>query len=349
MAKRKITVPKAGQIRSILNKYKETDLSDFDFISFLKNQNFQNEILFSKDNLSIDEILYYVWCSRYIERDLIKNKELELEHPFFKRILEIMNLKQKSKTDMLEFFTLMYFEDNSICSHWNFKDKIEKQRFDNLVIKTIYYDGKTFPLFLENLTKDEFSNIKFVSEKNPELPPLDIKSKIIKDFLYSHGGAKKGYQKIIELIDTNLNVIPDYNALVEHLNKNDVLYYPLSQLNVHDLNKTFVTHKFHGVEQTTTIENLAKYNSMDKGLSECLDLIGYDLDGKTYRKEQFADLVNYFAQEPFLKNNMVNFFYGKARKAAKKEKKLTWQYYATLIAVGNSGSGETAKKKVNKI
>jgi hypothetical protein len=349
MTKRKITAPKASQIRSILYQFEKVDMSSFDFVDFLKNIDVQDKF-FNNEKLSIDEILFYVWSARYDERDLIKKGELEENNSFFKRIVKIINANPAFKQEMLEFCTLMYFEDNSICSHWNFKSKLSKENFDQLIFKSIYQDARCFKLFLKNLTNEEFSNIKFKSPKHPDKPALDFKTKVIKDILYGYGATRTGYKKLLKLINDNLNVTPDYNALFEHLDKDAILYYPLQLLDAPEFNQAIITHKFNGVELTTTVENLAKYNSMHKGLTECMQKdYGFGLDGKVYKFENFEDLIYNFAQEPFLRKALPDYCKEKASKAVKKENKTTWSYFANLFEIGDKGFEEPKQKKVNKI
>lgn len=346
--KKKITLPKTSQVRSVLYQFERFDFSNFDFAEFLKNKESQ-ESFFLKKDLTIYEILFYVWSSRYVEKDLIKKGEIEENHPFFNRFLKIMDLNPASKDSMLEFCTLMYFEDNSICQHWNFKEKLTKENFDKLVFKNIYESSRCFNVFLKNLTNEEFSNIKFISSKHPERPALDIKSKVMKDILYSHGATRTSRKKVLSMINQDLNVTPNYEVLFQHINKSTIFYYALQHLNTPDFNTALVKHKINGVNMEMTVENLSKYNSMDKGLSECLQRkYGYGIDGKMYDIKEFKDLIYHFAQDPFLKKVIVKFLYEKSSKAVKKENKATWQYYAILLDVNENDKEKQKEERVTK-
>lgn len=341
---KKITVPKIYLVERIVNKFSINDFANFDAKVFLKNIEMQ-ESFFKKEKITIEEILFYIWLCRYPEKELISSGEIEEDHLFFKRILKVIDLNPDLKDKIYEFCTFMCFEDNSICNHWNFKNKIEKKRFDNIVVKSLYAEKKSFNLFLNNLSNEDFKKIRFVSKNSPEKQALDIKSKIIKDILFGFGAKRTSHKKLLELIDTNLKLKANYNLLLENLDKSDILYYPLKHVNISEFNNTLIEYKYNGILITTTVENLAKHNSMVKGLSECMTSNGYGLDGKIYSKKQFGELVNHFNEDQFLKKTIVNLMNEKAKKAVKKENKTIWQYYAVALSLENKGSGSSSGEK----
>lgn len=347
---RKVSYPKIYLVRDIISRFdgkENMPAHDFEPEEFLKDENIQQHF-FTKKNLSLDEILLRVWICRYEERDLIKKNIIPEENLFFKRIVKVIELNPKLSDDIYEFCTMVYFEDNSIASHWNFKDKIKKERLDKIIVHGLFQEYKVFPLFLSNLKKEEIENIQYFPNANDKMA-LDLKTKVQKDILYGYGATRTKHKKLLELINVHLNLPDNFDLLLKNVSLNNIHYYQLQHLNLPEFNNLLVEHSFNGEKTKTTLENVAKFNAMEKALTETLhNKTAYDLEGKSYF-QQFEALVEHFNKDPFLKTKIVNLMHAKAAKAVNIKNKTTWQYNATLLAIGDKGIQETKQKKVNKV
>jgi hypothetical protein len=345
---RKVNTPKIYLVGNVIHQYK---LDDSISKEFLQNSTMQNQF-FAKPKMLIDDILVQVWLCRYAERDLIEKKLITEDHSFFNRVIKLIDANEKLQKEMYEFLTMMYFEDNSICDHWNFQHKITQSNLDQIICKSISQNYKSLDLFIDNLGKERVEKVRFNWENNPKNEPLDIKTMALMNCLKNWGTAKRNFKLLINDIDIKLNIPYDYELLFRSIDKKSIFYYDLQKLEMPNLNQYVIEHEFDKIKIKTTIENMSKYNSMDKGLSACMyGQEAYDLNGEKYTKEHFDDLVNSFYQDPFLKKTIVNYMLGKSAKAVKAENKSYWNYYAVKLDIDNDLkiNNEGKSKKIVKV
>jgi len=336
---RKIKNPKISLVQRGI--YASEDAKNFDAEYFLLNNDIQ-DIFFADKKLTVQNILARVWFCRYAERDLIKKKKIEDNNYFFNRIIRIMNGNADIQKEMREFFTMMFFEDNSICSHWNFRTEIDKDSLHKIISNSISANYLSFDLFLDNLGEKELEKIRITLDK--EKPQLDIKTKAMKDGLDTWGSNRNRYKNLLNIINEKLNIPDNIELLMKHCST--INYYDLQKMDIPNLNKHIIEHEFDGVKITTTVENLAKYNAMDKGLTSCLvRYAGYDLNGKIFRPSEFEEMVDSFYSDTFLKDRIVNFMMNKSAKAKKKDIKSIWRYNAIKKDVENAPKVENKEKK----
>lgn len=345
---RKVNNPKIYLVNNVIFPY---ELDDSDSKEFLQEPKAQEQF-FKSGNMLVDKILVKIWLTRYAERDLIRKNKIAEIHPFFSRIMTLIELHPNIQKEMYEFLTMMYFEDNSICKHWDFSNKIKTETLDNIICKSILQNHKSLGLFVNNLGEKRVEAVKYTWDNNSKKEPLDIKTMALMEALRSWGAQRTGYKLLVNEIDKLLNIPDNYELLFKYVDRKSIYYYDLQKLELPKLNQYVIEHDFNGVKITTSVENLAKYNSMEKGLSTCMQgQEGYDLNGRQFNKKQFDELVNSFYQDPFLKNLVVNFMLAKGAKAVKAENRSLWQYSAVKLDIGNSytKSGEGKSKKVVKI
>lgn len=345
---RKVNNPKIYLVKKVTDLYGKLDESDSK--DFLQSEPKQHQF-FNKKDLLLDDLLVKVWVSRYAERELIQKKKLEENHPFFNRVIKIIEENENIQKVIYEFLTMMYLEDNSICKHWDFRHKIDKITLDQIICKSISQNSNSLKLFIDNLGKKEVENVRYNWENNPNKEPLDIKTMALMNALKSWGVQRTNYKVLINEIDNLLNIPDNYQLLFKYTDRKSIYHYDLQKLEMPKLNQYMVQNEFNGININTSVENLSKYNSMEKGLSNCMQgQDGYDLNGKSFDKKQFDDLVKSFYQDPFLKNLVVNFMLAKAAKAVKSQNRSLWQYSAVKLDIGNSPNKDEGKaKKVNKV
>jgi hypothetical protein len=344
---RKVNNPKIYLVNNVIFPY---ELDDSDSKDFLQNPKVQEQF-FKSGNMLVDDILVKVWLTRYAERDLILKNKLAEIHPFLSRVMTLIELHPNIQKEMYEFLTMMYFEDNSICKHWDFSNKIKTETLDNIICKSISQNSKSLSLFIDNLGQKRVESVKYTWENNPNKEPLDIKTMALIDALKSWGAQRTNYKLLVNEIDKLLNIPNNYELLFKYVDRKSIYYYDLQKLEMPKLGQYVIEHDFNGVKINTSVENLSKYNSMEKGLSNCMQgQEGYDLNGRQFDKKNFDELVRSFYQHPFLKYLLVNFILAKAANAVKAENRSLWQYAAVKLDIGNNpNKGEGKSKKVVKI
>lgn len=320
-------IPYVEQYFSALSE--EVKQGNFNAEGFLKNIYGEQKRYFTQFQ-SVFNMLYCVWLTRHVEKDMIENKIIPETHSFYQIVLDTIAENPYVAKDIYTLCTLIYFEDNSIHPHWNFKDKLNKEDWDKTLCSILYSNPSCLNLFLKSMGKKELENIIFI--KNDESTGVNIKTKTYIDILYGHGASIKKSQKLIELIDKHLDIPINFNDILKNINLKDINYYQLCKLNMAEFNNINTTYQFHGVNLTASIEDICRYNTMTVQLSRCLyNQLSYGFNGKQYYSTNLEELIQHFYDYPFLKEHICDLMKEKASNAVKEEYKSLWLYHALTI------------------
>lgn len=243
------------------------------------------------------------------------------------------------------------------------KEKLEQLRF----FKNKSDSSNTY----NSYELDDFSHSK-ESDFEQSLPPLDLKHKVLKDIIYQFNTQRSRSKKLLNFINKHLDIPDNWDILIPHLNFEVISYYDLKQIEQPLFNQVMIEYEFphfktldktqqlkrdideaknttikQDLAQKYTVENVAKYNSMNKALTNCIHgREAYDLDGKLYNFKKIEELIRSFFEDSFLKTMIIPVMKDKSHKSKKDENKTLWLYHAmTLESELNNLNKEVATTK----
>lgn len=321
-------------------------LTTLNLEDFLLNPEKQKALF--KEGLHLNEFFYLINLVQPVEYELVKQKKLEENHAFFQFCLKtFLNFeKLTDKEECLLFSTASSLEKN-VLPHWNLSKYISKKTFDSFLFKEISLGGvNQFKFLLKQLGIEKLVQAEHYNSKNENIKPLNLKTKTIKNYLLSDHSQRKKLNTLLNELDNYKEFTQDNEALLANLDLSTLQWYKLRNLNKPDIMQIEVDFSFDGISKKTTLENVSKYNSMEKALSNCVNRqLSYSLSGiSTY---SFEELVNDFNQDPFLKTVIVNFLKRKADKAVKPENRALWRFHA--IDLTSTEDTDKIQKPRNKI
>lgn len=338
------------------------DFYDFpsDIRSFLLSKE-QLDALFTHNKLSSGDIKYVMWLIRHEEKNMIEQGLLKEDNLFYQYVQKCCEQHTHLKNEMYGFATLMTIEDKDVHSHWNFTDVIPKEYMDKLICKSLYANIDAWKKFFPVLGKERLEKVRFTPSGNTdnifnlhEDPieknevTLHLKNKVAKDVLYGYGADRTRSKKMFEIVKKDLNLDNELEQFVSSLDLATIQYYALELLDYPEFSSHYVKYVINDIEYHTTIENIAKYNAMEKSLTACINnQEAYSLTGDKYKREDFEQLVDQFANDDFLKQSIISLLKNKSLKAHKSENKSLWHYHAVRLEITQQPCNQSIKR--NKI
>lgn len=345
----------SSEINSYLGNLRVHSAKDYGIYQTLTTLNIEEFLLqpekqkaLFKDGLHLNEFFYLISLVQPVEYELVKQKRLEDNHAFFKFCLKtFLNFEKITDKEECLLFSTASSLDKNILSHWNLSEHISKKTFDNFIFKEISLGGvNQFKFLLKQLGSERLVQAEHYNSKNEKAKPLNLKTKTIKNYLLSDHAQRKKLNTLLNELETHPEFTQDNESLLANLDLSTLQWYKLRNLNKPDIMQIEVEFSFDGVHKQTTLENISKYNSMEKALSNCVNRqLSYSLSGiSTY---SFEELVHDFNQDPFLKTVIVNFLKRKADKAVKPENRALWRFHA--IDLTSKEDTDKTQKPRNKI
>lgn len=338
----------SSQINSYLSNLRVHSTKDYEAYQTMTALNIEDFLLhpekqkaFFKEGIYLNEFFYLINLVQPVEYELIKQKKLEENHAFFQFCLKtFLNFEKITDKEECLLFSTASSLDKNVHPHWNLSQYISKKTFDSFIFKEISLGGvNQFKFLLKQLGNERLVQAEHYSSKNEHARALNLKTKTIKNYLLSDHSQRKKLTTLLNELDNYKEFTQDNEALLANLDLSALQWYKLRNLNKPDIMQIEADFCFDGVSQKTTLENISKYNSMEKALSNCVNRqLSYSLSGiSTY---SFEELVDDFNQDPFLKTVIVNFLKRKADKAVKPENRALWRFHAIDL---------TSKEDTNKV
>lgn len=300
-----------------------------------------------------DGLLYVLFF--YIREILPTDYYNKKDNYFFEDLLDYAKNNENLTHEVVNQFYfgsyLLYHEFN-LPERFNLKTLIDKNYLYVNLYHELYTSGiKNKKLVSKIFPIEEMKQVKYSrrshscvsTEEGEEL--VDIKTKFQLTILYNNTNSIKRFKRAIDYFD-DIGLNTNYDLLHRVINPKNIKHQHLMIINDPQINN--FSYSFE--KESTTLENISKYNSMISNLQVLLNKneYGYITGFNKEKLSNFMEAGLYYSQDAFLKPHLLSLIEAKAKKA-QYVNKAKWNNLNLEINIHKTIETQNTSRKTMKI